>query len=151
MGFPTYTLEDYIITREGDIINKKRNRKVKPRPNSKGYLRVNICGKMMFVHRIVAEMYVPNPEKKEQVNHKDGNKLNNNADNLEWVTNQENRDHAVKHGLHVHGEDCPWAKLTARDVACIRRNSFIKSTVLSSIYNVTPHYINDIKRGRRWK
>jgi len=38
--------------------------------------------------------------------------MNNSVENLEWVNNQENRDHAVKNGLHLQGEKCPWAKLT---------------------------------------
>ena len=50
-------------------------------------------------HRIVAEQFCENPDNKEYVNHKDGNKLNNNPSNLEWVTAQENTLHAIDHGL----------------------------------------------------
>ena len=98
------TIDDYEITRDGDIINKHTGRYVKPQPNGKGYLRVAIGKKLMFVHRLVAEKYIPNEGHKPQVNHKDGNKLNNCVDNLEWVTNQENRNHAVKNRLHASGE-----------------------------------------------
>ena len=104
MGFDAFTMDDYQITYDGRVINKKWGREVKPQVNGKGYLRVGIVGKLRFVHRLVAEKYVPNPDNKPQVNHKDGNKLNNCADNLEWVSNQDNRDHAVKNDLVIHGE-----------------------------------------------
>lgn len=83
----TLTIDDYEITRDGQVINKRTGRILKGQPNGKGYLRVSIGGKLQFVHRLVAIKYIPNPENKEQVNHIDGNKLNNCADNLEWVTN----------------------------------------------------------------
>lgn len=54
---------------------------------------------------MVAEAFIPNPEKKTEVNHKDGNKLNNKVYNLEWVTHQENCLHAWKTGLHKNEEE----------------------------------------------
>ena len=72
--------------------------------NGRGYLQVkmyNIAGerKSERVHRIVAAAFVPNPLQKREVNHKDGDKHNNAASNLEWCTGRENVCHAVKNGL----------------------------------------------------
>lgn len=146
-----YDLSDYTITKDGEIINNHNGRKVKPQPNGKGYLRFAIGGKLVFVHRLVAELYVPNPEGKPQVNHKDGNKRNNRADNLEWVTNQENRDHTVKQGLHLQGEACSWAKLDWDKVNFIRNHIEITAPELAKIFNVSPRTIRDVRSYKSWK
>ena len=76
---------------------------LKQSPTNCGYFKVQLyCegkSKMMYVHRIVATAFIPNPERKPQVNHIDGNKSNNVASNLEWVSQSENHIHAIAHGL----------------------------------------------------
>lgn len=76
---------------------------LKTQPDKKGYHRVRVTierEKMSYkIHREVAKSFVPNPRNFPQVNHKDGNKNNNAADNLEWVTNQQNAHHAIANGL----------------------------------------------------
>ncbi len=151
MGFDKFTMDDYEITREGRVINKRWKREVKPRPNSKGYLRVNIAGKFRFVHRLVAELYVPNPYNKEQVNHIDGNKLNNDASNLEWTTNMENRKHALEHELNVFGEKCSWAQLNDEKVRFIRNHPEIGPTELAKILNVSIGAVKGVKQNKTWK
>jgi hypothetical protein len=64
-------------------------------------LRVELKGKLYSIHRLVALAFIPNIENKPQINHKDGNKLNNHFTNLEWVTNKENHRHKMEHGLNV--------------------------------------------------
>ena len=70
---------------------------------SNNYYRITLSKngitKMYTLHRIIAITFIPNPEHKTQINHKDGNKLNNNVNNLEWCTISENMIHAYKHNL----------------------------------------------------
>jgi len=143
-----YTLDDYIITKEGIVINKHNNHVLKPQKNDKGYLRVIIGHKRYFVHRLVAEKYVKKIDGKNQVNHKDGNKLNNKYENLEWVNNLENRKHAVKNNLHLCGEKCSWSKLKEKDVIYIIQNPSISTKELSKQFDVSYSTISDIKKRK---
>lgn len=86
--------EDYLIYDDGLVFSEKRNIFLKPRINRNGYEMVILYknGKKKFfnIHRLVALHYLPKIEGKDIVDHIDGNKLNNNVNNLRWVTNQEN-------------------------------------------------------------
>ena len=150
--YRTLTISDYDITAEGEVINKLTGKRLKGQLNGKGYLRVGIGKKLLFIHRLVAEKYIPNPKGKPQVNHKDGDKTNNRASNLEWVTNKENREHAVKNNLYKKGENCTWHKLTQNDVLYIRQNyPKIKRNELAKRLNVSPNTISDVFYHRTWK
>lgn len=84
---------------------------LKPRPDPKGYLKVVLCKDgehSKKVHRLVAEAFIPNPNKLPQVNHKQGNKGDNRATKLEWRSNSGNMQHAVLMGLH--GKDVTYRK-----------------------------------------
>lgn len=76
-----------------------------------------------LVHRLVAEAFIPNPDNKPQVNHLNGNKLDNRVSNLEWTTSSENHLHARKNNLNVNpkGEKCRGAKLKDIEVVSIRK------------------------------
>lgn len=88
--------QKYIISPDGTITNKRFKKRVEGSINRKGYRYVAIydasTGKQgkVYVHRLVALRYIPNPDNKPHINHKDGNPLNNDRDNLEWCTAQEN-------------------------------------------------------------
>ena len=76
---------------------------------STGYKKVELCKdgkrKGFKVHRLVAIAFIPNPDNKPEVNHIDGNKINNNIDNLEWVTSSENTIHAYETGLNPNKKE----------------------------------------------
>lgn len=78
-------------TYEGRILHPVRQ--------NNGYLNVNLCGKVVGVHRLVAAAFIPNDDNLPQVNHLDGNKANNVAENLEWCTAKQNTRHAISMGL----------------------------------------------------
>jgi hypothetical protein len=86
--------DNYLIFKEGMVFSIKRNIFLKEAMNKDGYKNVNLSknGKQNFfrIHRLVALVYIPNPLNKPEVNHIDGNKLNNNVSNLEWNTHSEN-------------------------------------------------------------
>lgn len=92
-------------------VNAKNNKKrlikgtfLKLRFNNRNYnivsLYKNNIQEVRFIHRLVAETFIPNPENKPEVNHIDGDKQNNKIDNLEWCTRTENNKHAWKTGLN---------------------------------------------------
>ena len=93
----------YLVSESGEIKGVKSNKILKTYPTYNGYPRVklykNARGKTLMVHRIVAETFLPNPNKKPQVNHINGIKTDNNVLNLEWATQTENLKHAVKNNL----------------------------------------------------
>lgn len=92
----------YEVSIYGEIKSIKKSKLLKPRLST-GYAMValwnNGLRKDLKIHRLVAIAYIKNPMNKPQVNHIDGNKLNNELSNLEWVTNSENLKHAYKNGL----------------------------------------------------
>lgn len=94
--------ENYLIDESGTIINKNTSCiKIGTSNNTgKGYLCVDLYKngkrKRFYIHRLVAETFIPNPENKPYINHIDGNPKNNNVSNLEWCTPLENVEHASK-------------------------------------------------------
>lgn len=116
------------VSNTGKIRNKSNKHEYSLHKSGIGYLQIctSIDGvrKNIKVHKAVAETFIENQFNKPFVNHIDGNKLNNNVSNLEWVTRQENVNHAKSHGLLKAGQQFgiknPMCKLTDEDVISIR-------------------------------
>lgn len=84
--------DGYMVSNLGRVKHNDKILKATDRGN--GYLTVFIYGKNRYLHRIVAQAFIPNPENKPQVNHIDGNRSNDCVENLEWVNRLENAKHA---------------------------------------------------------
>ena len=137
-----------------------QGKNLKPVLTNSGYVNINlITGNdkdriVKRVHRLVAELFIPNPDGKDEVNHIDGNKQNNRADNLEWVTRNENEQHAYDTGLItiLKGSERPLAKLTENDVIKIREE-YAKGCLqieLASKYGVARQTISSIVNRKAW-
>ena len=122
----------------------------------KGYLTVCLRdGKTTYrkyIHQLVAEYFIPNPNGLQILNHKDGNKENNYYENLEWTTYSGNNQHAYDTNLKDRGEEFYNAILTENDVKEILNNG--KYTTYQNIadkYGVTKATIRDVLIRKTWK
>lgn len=124
--------------------------------NKCGYLEIILTkdgvSKTISVHRIMADVFVPNPNNLPEVNHIDGNKLNCYPSNLEWVTRKYNMNHAVTNGLRVYtkGVNCGKYKVSTQDVIDIY-NSKESTSMLVKKYPLTRSSIQRIRSGKTYK
>jgi hypothetical protein len=148
---------DYFINREGVV--KRGNKIMKHNLASNGYLRVSLrkennTSMCVYIHRILAENFIENPDNKPMVNHKNGNKLDFRIDNLEWTTSSENEKHAYDNGLKFGkiGTSNHKSKLTDNDVIEIklRLKKGDKPKDISNDYPINEQSIYKIKNGLRW-
>lgn len=129
--------------------------------NSKGYERIRIKYQdgteiKESVHRLVAKTYISNPLNLPQVNHIDGNKLNNCVDNLEWCSNNYNQKHAALYlnkRVNTKGEKHHSNKLSTQQVKALATEikSGVSYTVLSKKYGVSKSLLSELKAGRTWR
>jgi hypothetical protein len=148
----------YFVSEDGGIFRDGKELKfyILKKKGKPTYKTVKINKTTMYVHRIVAMTYLPNPNNLPQVNHIDGNKLNNHNTNLEWVTNKENRTHAIENGLMKVGTDYEHTKLSEDDIRYIRENYIPKhpelgGRALSKKFGVGSPQISRIVNNTRWK
>jgi len=144
----------YSVDEDGNVFSHRRSIRLKPRLAGGRYLGVILAGKNRPVHRIVAESFLPDFLEKPQVNHLDGDKLNNHVSKLEMATAKENMRHAFKTGLKVgtKGENNGQAKLSAEDVTIIKRLLLTgeTGTSIAKKFGVSHATISLIKLGNLW-
>lgn len=175
--FGNYDVSDDGAVRRSPLSPKRGNvipgRELKTKTQSNGYISVSICQgtakhKTLLVHRLVALLFIPNPNELPHVNHINGIKSDNRAQNLEWVSAQTNYVHAVKTGLapigdrngsrtkpesRPRGEASKMARLTADQVRQIR-SLRLQGLTLSSIgqrFGVRLQTIDAIVKRVTWR
>ena len=147
----------YEVSSLGDIKSVKRCRGASRTPRilkkhlgSSGYefvvLRKDGVNKNATVHRMVARAFVPKPDGKDCVNHKDGNKLNNNAQNLEWVTYSENAFHSMR----TLGNAAIFRSFDEQQIIAIRSDDRPQSAIARD-FGVCQTLISQIKTGKIYK
>jgi len=129
--------DNFEVSNTGIVRNKNTKREKGQSVNERGYKRVtfykNNKNINKYIHRLVAEAFIPNPENKPTVNHEDGNKNNNCVDNLSWATYSEQMQHALKVGLIKIGEESPCYNKKMSDE--VRKKMKISRNKNKSIYN----------------
>ena len=120
--------DNFEVSNTGRLRNIITGTEYKTCINRQGYRQVCVSLgsksklKIFKIHRAVAETFIDNPDNKPQINHIDGNKLNNNYSNLEWVTPKENSEHACRMGLMKKPDMKAIKKLTDEQVKYVREN-----------------------------
>lgn len=148
---------NYYVTDDGRIWSERTQKYLSPQYDKNGYVKVQMRSTdnkshRYSVHRLVLENFKPiQGMEKLQVNHKDGDKLNNNLSNLEWTTCEENITHAIQNNLRatINGA----SKLTPEQVIEIYRRAWNGETniKLGKEFNVHPDQIGRIKNKKSWK
>lgn len=157
MEFVKYKETNYSVSRSGEIVNHITNKHLRHSVDKLKYHRVHphINGKHtnLWVHRMVAECYIDNPENKPFVLHKDNDPENNNDWNLKWGTQSENVQQAYdENRISAKGEKNGRSKLTEIDVKIIReaRKNGFKVGLIAKYYGMGAGWIGRICNGYHW-
>lgn len=149
----------YEVSTDGRVRNKETKHVKSLRKSGKGYLRVTLypSGKTYSVHRLVAETFLNKPDGMNSVNHKDGNKENNNLSNLEWCTPKQNTRHAIDVIKTLKLADWKGSKnpSNALDFGLVHSIKFgilseLSDTELESLLGVTEETFRRIRKGILW-
>ena len=148
----------YVVNTEGSVINTETGKIIKPETTHAGYQRLLIYyngkRKLMYVHRLVAMAFLPNPDHLPEVNHKNGNKSDNSVDNLEWCDSSYNNQHSYDTGLKPFGEGKPNASITNEDAIriakCFEENK-LTMTEISRLIGTSWRVVKHIRNGETWR
>ena len=152
--------DHYRVSDDGRVWSCRRDREMVGGDNGRGYVSFRLCldrvKHVRYIHRLVAEAFVPNPDGHTEVNHKDGNKLNNHWTNLEWCSRQRNCQHALDRGLRVPvcGSRVKASKLTESTVAEMRflwATGQYRQSDLGALYGVKERCVYEVVKRRSWK
>ena len=150
-------LINYEISKTGTIRDKRNGRIKSQYVGSTGYYMISVSNnnksKPYRVHRLLAQTFKENMCNYEEVNHIDGNKLNNDLLNLEWCNHKQNMEHAFRIGLaNNSGENNGMAKLKNVDIPIIRQmlSDGISQYKIASQFNVSRSAILMIKIRSKW-
>jgi hypothetical protein len=147
--------QNYEVDKQGNVYSK--GKKLNPPKYTNGYYvqKIYLNGKYVRigVHRMIAHVFIPNPQNKPFVNHINGIKTDNRVENLEWVTSHENHIHAMNLGLKAKGEGHGCSKLKMEDVYKIKTmlKEGMPQRKISKLFNVGQSAITDINLGKTWK
>ena len=155
--FRATAYKGYTVSASGVVVGL-RGMPLRGHVDDKGYLRVFPYRRGVRVHRLVACAFLDRVDGMNEVNHKDGNKLNNCVDNLEWTDRVGNMRHAIRTGLSPilgSGENGLRAILTAKQVEYIRancknRDKEFSQSALARKFGVSVSCINRIMTGKNW-
>lgn len=153
-----YRQSKYLVTENGRVWSEKHKKFLKPNIGKTGYYKVSLYinekAKTCNIHRLVAELYLENPNNYSVVNHLDCNKLNNEYSNLEWCTTKMNVHHALKQKRIPVGENNYLAKVTEKDVKEIRelyKTGKFSQRDIGEIYGLKRSTTRDIIFRDTWK
>lgn len=147
----------------GKPLQRRKNGKIiQQHQNNDGYMGIRLArngNRPSFkVHRLIAMTFIgpPPDEERTEINHKDGNKINNHPNNLEWVTRSENCEHSftICNRIPTRGEKIGSAKLTEKDVIEIRRLRQMEGKTLDSIaetHGICRSQVRRIVTNEHWK